>query len=1227
MSQQPGQYINYLAVRNLVPLREQDLQYNQGTVFAIDDHGLYAGYNPSQWFSTIGYNNPSTIEGKIVQAKKDLQSTVAGLGSAGYISSATLASTVAGLSVYTPVSVDGLRSTITSTIAGLGSAGYISSPQLDSTIAGLGSVGYLSSMDGSINFSTIITGSISTATATVGEITLMDNEVPIKIYSRNGVLHYGTAILGTTTTDIEATSVTASDHITTANLYSEKHETKRVALGKHVDDARLYAITNTNTIHYSDDHGSNWTQQESAIFDTDVHGIKYMGDKWIAYGRGSSASIKYSTDNGLTWADSAGSFFYDCLIITYSDKMLVAGGRDAISGSGITLKYSVDGGLTWLNAESGQFLHKVSDILYNGVFWIAVGLNNPSIKYSADGINWTNCNGDWPINPKSIAYNGSTYVVAGDDCAVYSKNGVDWRRSVDLVDCRKIIWNTRNFLLITAEDLKTSIDGKTYNSLDGIFQHIFWDGIFHYVIDDHGAIYKSDYDLNWEKLNTPFSNTKSIDCKQNYTGYIEGPNMAHYGGTVPHYHYKNNQMYHGADKMIANNTLTITKNGRVGIAQQDPQYELDIQGTVRANNLIIDETLLNGHKFEIQNNSILINNIPILETAVKNLGSVGYVSTTALENRLQQQLYFFENVYATKENMGRALVSTVENMSDTINRKYLELDSTIADIEKAISKNIENVTADLNRTKIENENRFTELNGLIQNTDAENQKTKSDLLTTIKSVENKCADTNNELALHMHSTTTAITDSIVLNATAAQTALIDAVEGLKTVDKSIEHSIENLRIQTDQSFQSTITSIVTAQKSHNDDFNSTIQSLQNKDVVLKSDLEKNTQINTATIQDDYNAKLETLKKSIAENNFTINHSPSDPSLIITKKENSAHILLADENMGGICLESNKIYSKNTPQKSIDFTNNLQLNSQEIVINSQNTSIKGNLHVNGTIEGIIDLDSLSAVPGTAQNPPFNFAKAGQAGSSTGLYYPQENTMAVTINGEEKMRIDQSVTAIQGTLKTTDATIQNGLTTDKIFYNENFEFIDRDRQNTPVKIGKQVTIQVPLLVSQEIHVGQSKITATAASTTIQNGNASVHFASDGSLQLGNSLYQNPGGQIGIGVESPTAEIDISGTVKINGITSYSAAAFGTISRLADFRGKNIKSVDYSDGIWTITLLESLPNTSYNVVVGLADDSPSGSVLFYESGIKTANKFQVKSYNAGSNASLKFSFALFI
>ena len=100
----------------------------------------------------------SSLNGGIPLVATNLTSTVAGLGSIGYISTASLVSTTLGLQTSGFLS----SANLLSTVGGLGSAGYISTLSLTSTIRGLGTIGYLSSLNGVPLLSTqqILTSSI-----------------------------------------------------------------------------------------------------------------------------------------------------------------------------------------------------------------------------------------------------------------------------------------------------------------------------------------------------------------------------------------------------------------------------------------------------------------------------------------------------------------------------------------------------------------------------------------------------------------------------------------------------------------------------------------------------------------------------------------------------------------------------------------------------------------------------------------------------------------------------------------------------------------------------------------------------------------------------------------------------------------------------------------------------------------------------------------------------------
>jgi hypothetical protein len=86
---------------------------------------------PWELISTAAGINSNVIGSITLQ---NLVSSIAGLGTAGYVSSSQLTSSIAGIGALgTP--------SLVSTVAGLGTAGYISSSQLISSIAGIGALG------------------------------------------------------------------------------------------------------------------------------------------------------------------------------------------------------------------------------------------------------------------------------------------------------------------------------------------------------------------------------------------------------------------------------------------------------------------------------------------------------------------------------------------------------------------------------------------------------------------------------------------------------------------------------------------------------------------------------------------------------------------------------------------------------------------------------------------------------------------------------------------------------------------------------------------------------------------------------------------------------------------------------------------------------------------------------------------------------------------------------
>ena len=160
----------YFAISSLSTAISLTIQSNIGNLNGVSQAQLTSsigGLGSIGWVSTsgvysiissvnaVGQVTPSTLSTIATGLSNDYgiynvstlntfnNSSFAGLGSVGYISSATLSNVVQSLGSLGYVS----SFSLTSSIVSLGSIGYVSSLSLNSTTKGLGSLGYVSSFD------------------------------------------------------------------------------------------------------------------------------------------------------------------------------------------------------------------------------------------------------------------------------------------------------------------------------------------------------------------------------------------------------------------------------------------------------------------------------------------------------------------------------------------------------------------------------------------------------------------------------------------------------------------------------------------------------------------------------------------------------------------------------------------------------------------------------------------------------------------------------------------------------------------------------------------------------------------------------------------------------------------------------------------------------------------------------------------------------------------------
>ena len=272
--------------------------------------------------------------------------------------------------------------------------------------------------------------------------------------------------------------------------------------------------TDNNTIKYSEDDGVTWFNSGNPF--TGIYGEgKGIGwgkdnngnDLWVAVGGDdNNNTIKYSSD-GINWSNANNGFIGGELgegngigwgKDNNGNDLWVAVGED----NNKTIKYSSDG-INWSNANNGFIgAGQGNGVIYGGYnngtgLWVAVGTpdvndpNNTTIKYSSDGINWSNANNGFSGYGNSVGYgldnNGNgLWVAAGasnftDGITIkYSSDGINWSNANNGFIggsnsiCNDVTWGINNsgngIWLATGRDdngnttIKYSYDGINWSN-------------------------------------------------------------------------------------------------------------------------------------------------------------------------------------------------------------------------------------------------------------------------------------------------------------------------------------------------------------------------------------------------------------------------------------------------------------------------------------------------------------------------------------------------------------------------------------------------------------------------------------------------------------------------------------------------------------------------------------------------------------------------------------------
>jgi hypothetical protein len=192
--------------------------------------------------------------------------------------------------------------------------------------------------------------------------------------------------------------------------------------------------TDPNTLAYSYD-GINWVGLGRIVINA-VQGIKWIGDKWIAWGVPGGLlnnSLAYSYD-GINWI-GLGNSFGNLSTWTYnpwnSSEGVVSIRQPIIAaGSSSTNVFSISyDGIRWNTVNSKLLFNTSRAIGWNGTQWVAAGDGPNTLAYSYDSFSWTGSGtGTFSTGGYGISWNGFVWTAVGEgtNTLATSPNGRNW---------------------------------------------------------------------------------------------------------------------------------------------------------------------------------------------------------------------------------------------------------------------------------------------------------------------------------------------------------------------------------------------------------------------------------------------------------------------------------------------------------------------------------------------------------------------------------------------------------------------------------------------------------------------------------------------------------------------------------------------------------------------------------------------------------------------------------
>jgi hypothetical protein len=211
----------------------------------------------------------------------------------------------------------------------------------------------------------------------------------------------------------------------------------------------------------------------------------------------------FNRGNILTSADGAE---WTSIELTGSDEIsdIIWDGNKFVVTSWLGQVFTSPDGKTWTKVFSAKpVMTTFGEIIYTNGKYIAVGSTDLCI--SEDLKNWTYSLFDMWENLNGIGFNGTTYVVSGDDGTMIKSNDAENWAPADIDTLEKlndVVWNGEKFVSVGENgNVHLSLDGNSWFKVTvGTTMNInkiVWNGESFLAVGDSGVVLKSVDGLAW----------------------------------------------------------------------------------------------------------------------------------------------------------------------------------------------------------------------------------------------------------------------------------------------------------------------------------------------------------------------------------------------------------------------------------------------------------------------------------------------------------------------------------------------------------------------------------------------------------------------------------------------------------------------------------------------------------------------------------------------------------